>query len=72
MKVTLQEKPVKTKYPYLGIFTRDNVIVFFTEPDVGVCVYAGANPRNFVGEYKTTWNMSVFEPYNGTVTLENS
>ena len=71
MKVTLKEQPVKIKYPYLGISKNNCTIVFFTEPSVGVCVYAGTTPRNFVGEYKTTWNMSVFEPYNGTVTLEN-
>ena len=72
MKVTLQQKPVKIKYPFLGISEHNNTIVFFTEPDIGVCVYAGTTSRNFVGEYKTTWVMTVFNPYNGTVTLENS
>ena len=72
MKVTLQQKPVKIKYPFLGIHTQLNTIVLFTEPNVGVCVYAGTASLNFIGQYKTTWSTDLFESYNGTVTLENN
>ena len=73
MKIALVEevKPVKKKYPFLGISKNNKCIVLFSESSVGVCVHAGHAGRSWVGEYSETWIMDAFDAYNGVVRMEN-
>ena len=72
MKVTLKEQPniMNQKYPFLGISPKHS-IVLFTKLNTGVCLQAGEEYGIDVGRYSDQWAMDIFEPYNGSVTLEN-
>ena len=75
MKVTLKEEPIvaKQRYPFLGISLETKAIVLFTKPNCGVCIDSGerAGLIYVTGQYASNWKMDHFEPYNGSVTLEN-
>ena len=72
MKVTLKEQPniMKQNYPFLGI-TPKGSIVLFTKLNTGVCLQVGGDWSLVIGRYSDQWAMDLFEPYNGSVTLEN-
>lgn len=63
-------------YPFLGKYKADTpdtfFVVLFIEPRTGVVVYTeGDNPAWEIGFYSSTWVMSCFEEFTGTVTLSN-
>ena len=69
IKVTINKKevPEKSEYPCLKI-SRLETLVYFTGPRAGTVLSASSG---HVGEYSADWCESNFEPFNGTVTLEN-
>jgi len=68
MKITIDQKT--TEYPCIKI-TEDKCVVIFTENKTGFCL---EHPRNPYFEYKerTDWCEIDFEPFKGSITLENS
>ena len=67
MKVVVKGGQIR-KFPKLMIHT-DGTIVFFSESEKGVCVKEGGNTR--VGFLATTYCMSDFTDFEGTITLSN-
>jgi hypothetical protein len=47
-----------------------HTIVLFEKSREGVCLYS-STLHNEIGQYKTTWGMSFFKPFNGEITLKN-
>lgn len=73
MKATLNEDLTVAiaTYPFLGVSRKNKTIVLFTDPCVGVCVYASKTSGSDLGEFSDDWDMDCFELYTGTITLEN-
>ena len=69
MKVQVNEKEQKPKYPYLGKMKSENVIVFFIDKSKGLVV----NDNDFyhVGNFLSIWEEKEFEPFKGSITLSN-
>lgn len=67
---TPQQDKNEISFPCLMITKTHMTIVLFTEPNVGVVVYQNAT-GHIVGVCKNQWDMSLFEYYNGSVTLSN-
>ena len=66
------------QYPYLGRFERtytsmpsDEIVVFFTSPGEGVCVYTSDDPATKLGENRKGWNEPNFTHLLGEVILSN-
>ncbi len=70
--VTVTPKEAKTeyvKYPYFGRYAinkNDEIIIFFTEEDTGLCLKDNYGRE---GVYKSSWEESQFEPFIGTITI---
>jgi len=58
------DKEVKSDwdFPCYGISDDRNMIVYFTETDTGVCIYAGEGEFEDVGHISKDWNMRQFSP----------
>lgn len=74
MKSSINEIP--DTYPFLGKYKTDipdsSFVVFFIEPRKGIVVHTeGNNPAWKIGFHSSTWVMSCFEEFTGTVTLSN-
>lgn len=69
--ITSQEKDNKEiDYPCLMI--RNGLIVLMTREGVGAVVREDDDGLSSkLGVYSISWIMSTFEPYKGTITLEN-
>lgn len=64
MKLTINEDSKSdNEYPYIGIDPNDNQIVYFWEDNTGLDLQTGFFDDN--------WEESLFEKFNGTITLEN-
>ena len=63
------------EYPWLGISKLDGSIVLFSEHGIGTVIkseYSTVNSFSpYIGYHGVTWDMSHFEGFNGTITLEN-
>jgi len=59
------------QFPCLMLGRNSEQIVLFKAPKCGTVVSSGCYTAN-EGRYSTDWLMEVFEPFNGTLTLENS
>lgn len=72
MKSTITKAHNKNirKYPFLGISKIHKFVVLFYEECTGMVVTE--NDCYSVGMYfKNGWDMSMFEPFNGEITLSN-
>ena len=76
MKAVINEKetPVQErKYPWIGkveIRGRVTIIMFVTDIK-GVCLSTDPGSNNYVGEIGTEWNINLFTPFTGSITLSN-
>lgn len=59
-----------TKYPFIGICELNQCVVYFVEPQSGICLQKGYTD-NVEGEYLSNWAMIRFNAFKGTITLEN-
>lgn len=59
----------KPRYPYLGIWPDQTLIVLFVAPKQGTCVYCTGAPDR-IGEFGGAWTESEFSTYNGSVTIK--
>lgn len=57
--------------PFLGISTKDNLIVLFTERRKGVVLRSDNDIFHKQFSYREDWIDSSFIPFNGTITLSN-
>ena len=69
MKVTVKDKSSEIEYPCLMI-SDSGTIVLFREHENGVCLKQG-NTFVKLGDYSNSWDMNVFNPFAGSVTLSN-
>lgn len=69
MKVTVNRAIEGNRYPCLKI-NDHNKVVLFLAPSEGVVVFAekGDDPTGYHSQY---WQEKNFEPFHGSVTLEN-
>lgn len=73
MKSYLKSSEVKIEYPCLmiqNIGPSTGSIIFFYKEKSGIVIYSTDNGR-YIGEQSDSWTMTAFEPYFGSVTLEN-
>lgn len=72
MKTTVKrgDDTQKIDYPCLMMSRVSGNVVLFTSKGKGMCVHKGDSGWN-VGCYTELWDMNAFNPFNGTVTLEN-
>lgn len=59
-------------YPWIGVF--DATVVLFSARDTGTVIADETglcDPEFSVGAYDTDWDMDLFEPFEGAVTLSN-
>ena len=69
----------KLSYPYLKRFEalgsdQADYVVLFIEKNVGVCVHIFVKGRHYspvLGEYSTSWDEDLFQPFYGTIELFN-
>lgn len=72
MKSTITNKSIgqAIQYPCLMVASDGDIVLFFG-PSEGVAVHVTPEDGNVIGEYCNTWKMHYFQPFHGTVTLEN-
>lgn len=66
-----RKSPSSKKYPYLGIFLYEQLIVLFSEPGKGTVVASGKSAYP-IGTYKTSWTEDNADEFVGEVTLSNN
>lgn len=82
MKAVINEKetPVKDEYPKLMVSseklgaTHPGRIVLFTSPKEGTLLSqpsGGHYSSCKIGEYDDCWNIDIFTPFTGSITLSN-
>ncbi len=62
---------MKNKYPYIGKYPQHHesmqLIVFFTNPSEGYCLYCNRNEKTWMesheGKFRNDWNEDIFENY---------
>ena len=59
------------EYPCLRFDPSDGEVVLFTEESEGTTVHGGTRLIDRSGHYSDDWDMSLFKPFNGTITLTN-
>ena len=70
IKSEASEYPFKEKeYPRLKKMNNTEVVILFSDSGHGVVVAACEEDAWTVGEYSSSWDMSRFKPFHGTVTL---
>ena len=70
MKAVINEKETPVKYPCLMIASKTtNIIVLMNKYGVGVVV--GNENSLYLGFMKDDWNMEVFTPFTGSITISN-
>jgi predicted DNA-binding protein (MmcQ/YjbR family) len=72
MKVTVKEVDKKEKertYPYIGIHKAQERLVLFTAPKKGITLRKDNNYA--AGYYMDGWGESLFDVFDGQITLEN-
>ena len=57
----------KWEYPFLGV-DKYGHIALFTESGKGIFIYEGDN-SGVKGTYLDRWDMSLFKPFTGSITL---
>lgn len=68
MKAIINAGTPKVKnYPYIGIY--EDVVVFFTAPDTGICLMHPDNSQ--AGKYASYWDEKLYSPLTGSITLSN-
>lgn len=71
IKSTQQSKTnTKPSYPKLMENYKNDLVVLFWSPEVGVVVRA--NHYHAVGHYSNDWRIGAFSDYKGQITLENT
>ena len=72
MKATtnVTKKKPETKYPCIKQSRLNGTIILFTAHNEGVILEAGDSLCE-AGEFSESWNESVFDFFDGTITLEN-
>jgi len=70
MKVTINEKSKEIEYPCLMIAKETKRVVLFYEEGSGVLLHGGIT-HLYIGNIRQSFDMDIFEIFNGTVTLEN-
>ena len=68
--VSTQEVNNKIEFPWLGIAT-DGDVILFTQNEVGTVIYCGRKSVLNIGEYSESWNMRCFTEFKGQVILRN-
>lgn len=68
-KINKKESKPKCKYPYLGIY-KDELVVLFSEEKTGVVV-VGDGRANKIAYYSRDWAEEVFTPLKGEIVLTN-
>jgi hypothetical protein len=76
MKSTVSEKPCESevKYPCLMKYHKGYGIILFDKESCGTVVddgHSSGGRFNHVGYYSETWKMNDYEPFHGSVCLEN-
>jgi hypothetical protein len=73
MKVTVNEKKKEqeVKYPCLMVHTGVALYVLFSAEETGTVISSVRGRAWGVGEHFAGWDMSVFTPFHGSITLEN-
>jgi hypothetical protein len=69
MIITTQPKPKQHIYPWLGINAHNCIVLFYAD-NMGTVLRGEDSPLG-VGYHYALWDMDNFQPFNGTVTLEN-
>lgn len=69
MKVEVKENVSEIKFPRLMKDKNGELVVFFIDDKQGICVVSDGFYN--VGNYLDHWFIECFEPFNGTITLEN-
>ena len=59
----------KNPFPRLMVNDRTDLVVLFSDPDVGTVV--SSKDACEVGDYVSDWIMDHFTDFEGTITLEN-
>lgn len=57
------------RYPYLGVFT-DEAVILFTAPHKGTVIHVGRGPDK-MGKHSNSWAEEDAKPFVGKITLEN-
>lgn len=71
MKTVVDNQPSSVKYPFIGICLENNLIVLFHDYEKGIVLNHGRSPYED-GYYSTSWVMTSFIPFQGSVTIANS
>ena len=70
MKVTVNGKEQKEiTYPCLMEYKDSDLIVLFYTKLKGIVLIGNISYKK--GDYSDTWNMRAFQPFHGTITLQN-
>ena len=70
MKTVLNlEKKVKPPYPYLGIDS-DGQVVLFVSLNTGMCLFDSPDSGELY-YFSEVWSEQEYEPLEGSLTLEN-
>ena len=67
---SILEENNKLKFPFLGVGSNGNVILF-ASPGVGTVVYKSPTTDYELGRQGNTYCMDMFKPLVGTLTLRN-
>jgi|WetSurMetagenome_2_1015567.scaffolds.fasta_scaffold539062_2 hypothetical protein len=68
----IQEGVSKIGYPWIGVSNK-GAIVLFTSVKTGTLLFPGiAWKKEDVGTYISSWDMDMFSPLKGTVTISNA
>ena len=62
--------PTPQSYPCLMVGSY-GLIVLFLKAEFGMVLQKGTHRHYESFEYRTDWNMDVFKPYTGSLTLSN-
>jgi hypothetical protein len=71
MNITVQRKEKDTEegeYPFIG--ERDGIVILFSCKEEGTVLQFPECPQR-VGHFEIGWDMDMFSPFHGTITLEN-
>ena len=69
--VTDKDKQKESSYPRIMRVVETGILVLFQSHTSGTVVHTTDHRYALpVGHYSTSWNMSFFEPFHGSVTIE--
>lgn len=68
----MPESISEISYPWIGISNK-GAIVLFTSAGTGTLLLPGISwDKKYVGNYISDWDMGMFSPFKGTVTISNA